>query len=98
MSTPSVAACEDCFELDAFMLPEELSASVPPEARGLDRDEVRLLVAGPDGLVNAQFWQLGSFLEPGDLLVVNTSATIPAAVDARLPDGRDAVVHFSTEL
>lgn len=96
--TPAIAACEDCFSLDSFVLPPELSASSPPEARGLRRDEVRLLVAGPAGIANARFWRLGSFLAPGDLLVVNTSATLPAAVDARLSDGRATVVHFSTEL
>ena len=41
---------------------------------------------------------LGAFLEPGDLLVVNTSATVPAALDGRLPDGEPVVVHLSGEL
>jgi S-adenosylmethionine:tRNA ribosyltransferase-isomerase len=59
---------------------------------------VRLLVATPDGLVHARFGDLPRFLSAGDLLVVNTSATIPAAVDGRRGDGRPVVVHLSTPL
>jgi S-adenosylmethionine:tRNA ribosyltransferase-isomerase len=70
-------------------------ATEPPEARGLARDEVRLLVAQPDRLQHARFHDIARFLEPGDLLVVNTSATLPAAVDGKLGD-RPVVVHFST--
>jgi S-adenosylmethionine:tRNA ribosyltransferase-isomerase len=80
-----------------FDLPDELSASAPPEARGLARDEVRLLVASPSGVHHTVFSSLGSHLRPGDLLVVNTSGTLPAAVDA-LRGGRPVVVHFSTAL
>jgi S-adenosylmethionine:tRNA ribosyltransferase-isomerase len=80
-----------------FDLPDELSASAPPEARGVARDEVRLLAAGPDGVHHTVFSALGEHLRPGDLLVVNTSGTLPAAVDARR-GGHAAVVHFSTEL
>jgi len=75
-----------------------LAASRPPEERGLGRDGVRLLVATPDGLVHARFGDLPRFLSPGDLLVVNSSATIAAAVDGRRGDGRPVVVHLSTPL
>ena len=75
-----------------------LAASQPPEARGLGRDGVRLLVATPDGMVHARFGDLPRFLSAGDLLVVNTSATIAAAVDGRRGDGRPVVVHFSSPL
>ena len=75
-----------------------LAASQPPEARGLGRDGVRLLVATPDGMVHARFGDLLRFLSAGDLLVVNTSATIAAAVDGRRGDGRPVVVHFSSPL
>jgi S-adenosylmethionine:tRNA ribosyltransferase-isomerase len=75
-----------------------LAASQPPEARGLGRDGVRLLVATPDGMVRARFGDLPRFLSAGDLLVVNTSATIAAAVDGRRGDGRPVVVHFSSPL
>ncbi|MCW2572183.1 MAG: Queuosine biosynthesis protein [Frankiales bacterium] len=73
-------------------------ATTPPEARGLARDEVRLLAAAPAGLAAHEFRCLPDLLEPGDLLVVNTSATLAAAVDATREDGEALVVHFSTEL
>lgn len=41
------------------------------------------------------FRELPGLLRAGDVLVVNTSATLPAALDARL-GGEDVVVHFST--
>ncbi len=75
-----------------------LAASRPPEARGLGRDGVRLLAATPDGMVHARFGDLPRFLSAGDLLVVNTSATIAAAVDGRRGDGRPVLVHFSSPL
>jgi S-adenosylmethionine:tRNA ribosyltransferase-isomerase len=81
----------------ALELPQGRDATEPPEARGLARDGVRLLVA--DGEIHhARFRDLGRFLRPGDLLVVNDSATIPAAVDATTGDGRPVNVHFATEL
>ncbi|WP_410641792.1 S-adenosylmethionine:tRNA ribosyltransferase-isomerase [Amycolatopsis sp. lyj-346] len=80
-----------------FDLPPDLSASAPPESRGLSRDGVRLLVAGPSGVHHTVFTSLGEYLRPGDLLVVNTSGTLPAAIDARRA-GRPIVVHFATSL
>jgi S-adenosylmethionine:tRNA ribosyltransferase-isomerase len=78
----------------AFELPRELEAHEPPEPR----DAVRLLVATRhDGrLVHARFRDLPRFLEPGDLLVVNTSATLPAALAAEREDGTDVELHLST--
>jgi S-adenosylmethionine:tRNA ribosyltransferase-isomerase len=81
-----------------FELPGELSAAAPPETRGVARDEVRLLVAAGERVEHATFADLGRFLRPGDLLVVNTSATVPAAVDATRAGGAGVVVHFSTAL
>jgi S-adenosylmethionine:tRNA ribosyltransferase-isomerase len=81
-----------------FDLPAELSASEPPEARGLERDGVRLMVARPEGIKHAVFRDLGGFLAPGDLLVVNTSATRPAAADGVRVGRQPVVVHFSTPL
>ncbi|RPJ36915.1 MAG: hypothetical protein EHM21_18635, partial [Chloroflexi bacterium] len=65
-----------------FHLPPHLEASEPPEARGLSRDQVRLMVsdAACDCIVHGQFRQLPEFLQPGDLLVINTSGTQNAAV------------------
>jgi S-adenosylmethionine:tRNA ribosyltransferase-isomerase len=80
----------------AFELPSRLEARRPTEARGLARDEVRLMVADGDELHHARFHDLPSFLAPGDVLVVNTSATLPAALPARLPDGSRVDLHLST--
>ena len=81
-----------------FLLPPELAATEPPEARGLARDEVRLLVARADAIEHARFRDLPRFLEPGDLVVVNTSATIAAAVDGVRACHESIVVHFSSPL
>jgi S-adenosylmethionine:tRNA ribosyltransferase-isomerase len=82
-----------------FELPPELEAREPPEARGLRRDEVRLLVSrGCDEPVHAHFAELARFLQPGDLVVVNTSGTRAAAIDATTTDGQHLVVHVSNEL
>ncbi|MDP9847356.1 S-adenosylmethionine:tRNA ribosyltransferase-isomerase [Streptosporangium lutulentum] len=91
-----------------FTLPYDLEAHEPPEARGLTRDGVRLLVSrsgagrtrgdvggvleGAGEIGHHAFTDLPGLLESGDLLVVNNSATLPAAVRTdRL------AVHFSTE-
>ncbi|MFE5724674.1 S-adenosylmethionine:tRNA ribosyltransferase-isomerase [Streptomyces erythrochromogenes] len=79
-------------------IPPELLARVPAEQRGpgLGRDAVRLLVSQGSTQVSLHaFRELPHLLRAGDVLVVNTSATLAAAVDARL-DGEDLVVHFST--
>jgi S-adenosylmethionine:tRNA ribosyltransferase-isomerase len=75
------------------------AAHEPPEARGTRRDDVRMLVSrGSERPIHSTFRSLPDFLNPGDLVVVNTSATIPAAIDALLPDSASFVVHLSTEL
>lgn len=61
-----------------------LPATVPAEWRGGDRDEVRLLVSDDAGHHHARFIDLPNLLEPGDLLVVNESATLPASLPARV--------------
>jgi len=74
-------------------------AHEPPEARGVRRDQVRLLVSpGSAAPVDTRFDQLGAHLRGGDVLVVNTSATLPAALDGRLPDGDPVVVHVAGRL
>jgi S-adenosylmethionine:tRNA ribosyltransferase-isomerase len=81
----------------AFELPSTLEATEPPEAHGLARDSVRMLVTarGSGSLVSSSFQLLPSFLEAGDLVVINTSATIPAAIDAVGNDGERLVIHLS---
>ncbi|HVF79669.1 MAG TPA: S-adenosylmethionine:tRNA ribosyltransferase-isomerase [Solirubrobacteraceae bacterium] len=72
-------------------------AHEPPEARGLARDEVRMLVAPRGGeLAHAQARDLPDHLRAGDVLVVNTSATLPAALPARRADGTPLRLHLST--
>ena len=78
-----------------FDLPAGRDATTPPELRGLSRDQVRLLVARPEGVQHRRFHDLPGQLQAGDLLVVNTSATVPAALDATAPDGRPLVVHVA---
>ena len=74
-----------------FNLPPELEAGEPPEACGQARDEVRLMVSyrAEDRVLHAQFRDLPCYLSPGDVLVVNTSGTMPAAVPARRADGTE---------
>ena len=66
----------------AFDLPTRLEATEPPEARGLARDDVRMLVARRAGgdVEHARFHDLPRFLRAGDLVVVNVSSD--AAVEA----------------
>ena len=65
-----------------FDRPAGLEATAPAELRGIQRDEVRLLVSTSSGHQHARFRDLASFLNPGDLLVVNHSATLPASLPA----------------
>lgn len=78
-------------------LAEPLEAVEPAEVRGADRADVAMLVAsrGNDSLVHARFRELPRFIRAGDLLVANTSATLPAALPARL-DGEELGLHLST--
>jgi S-adenosylmethionine:tRNA ribosyltransferase-isomerase len=79
-----------------FVVPPELSAYEPPEARGVARDGVRLLVARDRGRVrHTTFSALPRSLRRGDLVVVNTSDTEPAAVDGHRMDGTPVTLHVS---
>ncbi|OIK26596.1 S-adenosylmethionine:tRNA ribosyltransferase-isomerase [Streptomyces malaysiense] len=77
-------------------VPEERSARVPAEQRGpgRTRDDVRLLVSRGTRVAHHTFRELPALLRAGDLLVVNTSPTLAAAVDGRT-GGAPVVVHFS---
>ncbi|MFD8132393.1 S-adenosylmethionine:tRNA ribosyltransferase-isomerase [Streptomyces mirabilis] len=78
-------------------VPEERSARVPAEQRrpGRDRDSVRLLVSCGTEVSHHAFVELPRRLRAGDLLIVNTSPTLAAAVDGWIGHAR-VVVHFST--
>jgi S-adenosylmethionine:tRNA ribosyltransferase-isomerase len=80
--------------------PPFLEAAEPPEARGLRRDEVRLLVSDidDDTIEHARVRDLPWFLAPGDLLVVNTSGTLNAALPATTAGGERFELHLSTHL
>ena len=84
----------------AFELPPELDVHEPPEARGLSRDQVHLMVAyRHDGrLIHTEFRRLAQFLSPGDLLVINTSGTLPASLSATRTGGSNVELHLSTPL
>jgi S-adenosylmethionine:tRNA ribosyltransferase-isomerase len=93
-------AYDRSLELFEFELPEYLEATAPPEARGLARDEVRLLISyrQDERIVHARFRELPNFLRRGDLLVINTSATMNAALRVRRADGLELELHLSTRL
>ncbi|MDT9691631.1 S-adenosylmethionine:tRNA ribosyltransferase-isomerase [Streptomyces sp. P9(2023)] len=87
--------------LQALHVPPELSARVPVEQRGpgRGRDGVRLMVSRGTEVSHHAFRELPGVLRAGDVLVVNTSPTLPAAVTGRLGadgGGEPVVVHFST--
>jgi S-adenosylmethionine:tRNA ribosyltransferase-isomerase len=79
-------------------LPEVAPATEPPEERGSGRDDIRLLVATRhDGAIaHVRFGELPEQLRSGDLLVVNNSATLPAALPATRADGTNLKLHLST--
>jgi S-adenosylmethionine:tRNA ribosyltransferase-isomerase len=83
-----------------FVLPPSLEAREPVEARGRARDEVRLMVSyvAEDAVSHLPFTALPDALRPGDLLVVNTSATVNAALPAVRPDGERVELRLSQRL
>jgi S-adenosylmethionine:tRNA ribosyltransferase-isomerase len=83
-----------------FTLPSDLEAHEPPEARGLKRDEVKLLVSkkSNDVIAHVHFRDMAQFLNAGDVLVINTSGTLPAALSAKRADGTKLEIHLSTHL
>ncbi|MGO4256335.1 S-adenosylmethionine:tRNA ribosyltransferase-isomerase [Marmoricola sp. RAF53] len=80
-----------------FPEPGDATAPAPAEARGLERDGVRLLVASSEGIEHTEFRHLADHLRAGDLLVVNDSATVAAELDAAGPAG-PVVVHLAAPL
>jgi len=81
-------------------VPGLIEATEPPEYRGVARDAVRLLVTDRAARTHrdARFFDLPSFLRDGDLLVVNDSATIPAAIPALHADGEGLTLHVATKI
>jgi S-adenosylmethionine:tRNA ribosyltransferase-isomerase len=60
------------------------------------RDAVRLLLASASGLAHRRFSDLPDLLTPGDVLVINTSRTLAAALPAARADGTRLTLHLST--
>jgi len=80
-----------------FVVPPDSEAAAPPEARGLARDQVRMAVVTPERTHHRVARELPSWLEPGDLLVVNTSGTLPSALVVER-HGAGWGLHVSGEL
>ena len=79
----------------SIALAQPREAGSPAEERGLGRDDVRLLVTrGTGDIEHARFTDLPGLLEPGDLLAINTSATLPAALSVRTPEA-ELRLHLS---
>lgn len=82
-----------------FDLPQHLACPKPTEDRNMRRDEVRLLVTTNSGNIeHTTFNHLTTFLQKGDVLVVNTSATIPSALHVLLPGNKKGKLHISTKI
>jgi S-adenosylmethionine:tRNA ribosyltransferase-isomerase len=80
-----------------FSLPPELEASAPPEARGLRRDQVRLMVSNysTDQVKHTRFHHLDKYLGEGDVIVINTSRTRNSALLGTREDGSILELHLS---
>src|SRR5918911_3760496 len=93
MNTTSLPAIE-------FSLPPELEASAPPEARGLRRDQVRLMVSHylTDQIKHTRFYHLDKYLNAGDVIVINPSRTRNSALPATRADGSVLELHLSIHL
>lgn len=79
-----------------FDRPRQLQATAPAEARGVPRDAARLMVSDGRAHEHVHFSDLARFLNPGDLLVVNDSATLPASLPASGAPG-EFIVNFATD-
>jgi S-adenosylmethionine:tRNA ribosyltransferase-isomerase len=83
----------------ALALADLRDAHEPPEASGRGRDDVAMLVSDRrhGSFEHRSFRDLPNVLRAGDLLVVNTSATLAASLPATLA-GRPLELRLSTRL
>ncbi len=97
--TYAVSAVSGLHTMD-FQLPPALEAHEPPEARGLQRDQVRLMVSylSQNRAIHTRFRHITDYLAAGDVLVINTSRTMNAALPAARADGTLLELHLSTRL
>ncbi len=84
----------------SFTLPPELAADEPPERRGIARDEVRLLVIdrASGQIEHTHFDHFGEFLRAGDLLVFNSSRTLPASLSGCVEQGPCIEIRLAEHL
>jgi S-adenosylmethionine:tRNA ribosyltransferase-isomerase len=80
-----------------FSAPQDRTATEPSELRGLRRDAVRLMIATPAGVRHGVFYRLAEYLRAGDVLVVNTSATVPGQLTGERK-GAPVIVHVANRL
>ena len=73
----------------AYELPPEAVAQVPAEPR--DASRLLVLDRSSGSLEHARFRDIGRWLHPRDLLVVNDSRVIPARLPASRAGGGEAV-------
>lgn len=92
-------AVKKSIDFNLHLSTQPVPASAPPEARGIARDEVKLLVVNraTQEVTNTTFSHIASYLEPGDVVVVNTSSTIPGRLESRY-QGQSFYVHLATKL
>lgn len=97
--TYAISAVSGLHTMD-FQLPPALEAHEPPEARGLTRDQVRLMISylSNNRTIHTRFRHLADYLTAGDVLVINTSGTMNAALPATRADGTPLELHLSTRL
>jgi len=83
-----------------FELPYQLECAKPTEERGLARDEVRLMVSHIQNakVEHTSFRDLDQFLQEGDLVIINTSGTLKAALEGFQANGKKVRIHFSTKI
>jgi S-adenosylmethionine:tRNA ribosyltransferase-isomerase len=74
--------------------PRLAAATAPIESTGRERHDVSLLVASADATIDTRFHRMAEHLSAGDVLVVNDSATEPAAMDG-CHRGVDGGIHVS---
>ena len=84
----------------SFTLPPELAAEEPPERRGIARDEVRLMVIdrASGHIEYTRFDHFGEFLRAGDLLVFNSSRTLPASLSGCVEQGPCIEIRLAEHL
>ncbi len=83
-----------------FNLPKILECSTPSEERGIGRDEVKLMISNKytNEIHHKKFKEIDAFLEEGDVLIVNTSGTMNAALSVELPNSKKGRLHLSTQI